>query len=357
MQRVELFDRESIDQIKWPDSQESRQAKTLPLTLLKEGVERYITNTKTRFYFLRVDDFILPLTVNDKEYNNSYLTSNYYAVKRLREKWPKILYPLVAGIGFILKSAQVNRSVIVNNWLLSNSLYPKLSDEQVELMTHFLAKRFPSHLLMLRSLNETDCSDLLGQLKSLRYHTFFSRSVFMYNPEDKKGKREGYHKRRDLRLMENGGYLVEKEADFARCITLYNLVYRDKHTPFCPHYTVDYLKKAVESDFLEIRVLKRGAETVGVFGFSIRNNTMIVPFFGYDTKLDEKVEIYRILTRLIIEKAEERNVLLNDGSGGDQAKKFRGMKESNEYAAIYARHLPPIRKFFWNLSERCSNLF
>jgi len=357
LERVELFDQQSIHQIQWPKSPESTQAQMLPLSMLKQGVERYITNTKTAYYFLRLDHFILPLTVNSKEYDNSYLTSNYYAVNQMHENWPKVFRPVASAIGLLLKGFKVNRSVVVNNWLLSNSLYPKLTDEQVALLTTFLEKRFPDHLLMFRGLNDADTAPLIQQLKSLGYHTFFARKIFIYNPKVKKESRVAYHQRRDLRLLEKGGYRLEDSQDFERLITLYKYVYLDKHTAFCPHYTADYLKSAVESGFLELRVLKKEKKVVGVFGFLIRNGTMIVPFFGYDTQIEEKVEIYRILTRLIIDEAEKRGVLLNDGSGGDTAKKFRGMEEVNEYAAIYTHHLPLSRKIFWGLSEKMAKLF
>ena len=357
MQKVELFDKNSIDHIKWPKSEESSQAQQLPLQLLKNGVEKYITNIQTKFYFLKIDDFIIPITVNEAEYNNSYLTSNYYAVKQMRLKMHKLYYPLAACVGYILKKAKVNRVVIVNNWLLSNSLYPKLSNKQLTLMKEFLLKQFPDHMIMMRGLNEAHDLDLLEQLKKEKYYTFYSRKIFHDGPKVKKGKRSNYHRRRDERLMQSEKYEVGTSEDFQKLIWLYDRVYKDKHTIYSPRYTADYLKHAVETGFLNLVVIKKEGVEVGVFGYSIRNGIMIVPFFGYDISCKKRTEVYRILTTLILKKAAELNVALNDGSGGDQAKKFRGMKAANEYAAIYTHHLPLFRKMFWKIARCFSKSF
>ena len=357
MSRIQLYSQSDIDQIDWPQSEESTQAQQLPLLLLQEGVDRLITNVKTDYYFLKIDAYILPITVNHTEYQNAYLTSNYYAVKQLREKANRLLKPWIGLYALIMKGIKVNQSVIVNNWLLSNSLYPDLSIEQLELITTFLQEKFPHHLIMMRSINVADGKTLLQKLKQIHYHTFFSRQIFYFDPKTKPGKKAAYHRRRDERLMENEGYTLGKSTNYEGLIELFNRIYKDKHTIYCPHYTPLYLKYAVESKFLTVKVLQKEGKDVGVFGYTIRNGVMIVPFFGYDPASPTHRDVYRLLTMLVIKEAKTLNVALNDGSGGDQTKIFRGMQPVDEYAAIYTKHLPLGRKLFWKMADRFSKSF
>ena len=94
--------------------------------MLQQGTESFIPNTKTLLSFLKIDDLIIPITINEREYENSYLTSNYYIISHLKNLAPRSLHPLISVLGFLLKGMGINRVVIVNNWLLSQSIYPVL---------------------------------------------------------------------------------------------------------------------------------------------------------------------------------------------------------------------------------------
>lgn len=357
MDRVALFDKDSIDQINWPQTPETLQAKAIPLAMLKEGVERYISNVQTRLFLLKIDDVILPITVNEKEYENSYLTSNYFAIRKMQERAPKTMQFFIKGAGLLLKGIEVNRAVIVNNWLLSGTIYPQITEEQLQLLTQFLQRRFPNHLLMFRGLNFRENTHLIERLQKLSYHKFYARKVFYYDPGAPKSKKTRYHQRRDLRLMEKAGYQVVQTDDWERLIELYNFVYKDKHTKYCPRYSAHFLQKAVSSGFLTVKAIEHQGKIEGVFGFFLRDQTMIVPFLGYDIYSERKMDLYRILTMLIIMEAEKRELLLNDGSGGERAKSFRGMQPVEEYSLIYAKHLKWTRSTFWKIAEKCSTLF
>lgn len=361
-----LYDQSNIDSLQWPNTPETLHAKALFVPMLKEGVSAYIRNVDTKLYLLQIDQHILPVTVNEKEYDNSYLTSNYVAIKLLEEKlsqrFPRLFHlqkPFIQCAGAVLKGIKINKVVIVNNWLLTTSIYPELSLLQTNALTDFLKKRFPDHSIIFRSLNDKKCASLAMDLKEQHYHIIKTRSVFFYDPDQKKhlSPKVQYHHRRDRRLIESEGYQVVRnemieEKEISQLLHLYNLIYISKHTRYSPAYTEKFIKEAIGKQYFHLIGLKKDGAIHGVMGCCKRNGTMIVPFFGYDATKGGANHLYRMLTVLAIDEAEKDHLLLNDGSGGSVAKKHRGMTTSPEYIAIYDRHLPWHRRLFWGLAEK-----
>jgi hypothetical protein len=351
---IQLFDEQTINQLKWPATEEGEHVRALLLPMIREGVTSYIRNVDTKLYVLQVNNTLLPITVNEREYNNSYLTSNYFPIKFLEERLNKqdSRFPY-------LQRALFQSAVIINNWLLTNNIYPQLSGEELHAITRYLTQHFPDHALIFRSLNSRKCSDLTHDLAKQQYRLLYSRSVFIYDP-DQKGNfspKVLYHHRRDRRLIEAEGYEVSPceqvgKEDLTRILELYNAIYLAHHTTYSPQYTEKFLQEAIEKRFLHLVCLRKKGEIHGVIGFHERGGTLITPFCGFDQTQGEANHLYRMLTILAIDEAEKRERLLNDGSGGGAPKQYRGMKPYPEYVALYDRHLPWHRRTFWWLAER-----
>lgn len=367
--KLTLYDESTIDSLEWPNTPEALQARALFVPMLKEGVEAYIQNSKTKLYLLKVDDHIIPVTINEKEYDNSYLTSNYVGIKLLEEKiarkFPRLFRlqkPFIESFGAILKGIKINKVVIVNNWLLTTNIYPDLTLLQTNEITDFFQRRFPDHTIIFRSLYQRKCSSLARDLKQQHYRVIGTRFVYLYDPDDKQHftSKTHYHHRRDRRLLESEGYQVVRnemiqEGEIGRLLQLYNYTYISKHTSYSPQYTEKFIKKAIEKKFFNLIGLKKDGDIQGVMGCCMRNGTMIVPFLGFDPSKGEPNHLYRMLTILAIDEAEKEQMLLNDGSGGATPKLKRGMKACPEYIAIYDRHLPWHRRLFWALAEKVVN--
>src|SRR5206468_1590252 len=138
---------------------------------------------------------------------------------------------------------------------------------------------------------------LIQHLRQCEFRLLPTRSVFFYDPSKKEelSSKVQYHHRRDLKLIEKEGYEVLrngdlKETDLPRLLELYRKVYMEKHT---------------------------------------------------------SCGLYRMLSVLLYKESEVKNLALNDSSGGDDTKKWRGLKLFDEYVAIYDRHLPLRRRLFW----------
>lgn len=364
---IQLYDEQTIDTLKWPDTKEASQMRTHLLPMIKEGVKPYINNVETKLCVLHINNHVIPLTINNKEYDNSYLTSNYFTIKYLQEQLTKkksrvlkhLQLPIIQTIGLLLKAIKINKVVIFNNWLLTMNIYPDLSDHELLAAREFLTKRFPDHMLLFRNLNMYRCSMLASQLKKQNYRLIFARNVCIYDPTLKAhfSSKVNYHHRRDRKLIGDEGYEAigcEKmpPEEISRLIQLYNELYLKRHTIYSPHYTEKFLKEAIEKKFLHLVCLKKEGQIHGVIGFYEREGVLIAPFCGYDQVDAHTSHLYRMLTMLAIDEAEKRKVHLNDGSGGSAPKQYRGMKAFPEYIALYDRHLPRHRQLFWSLAEK-----
>lgn len=358
---IRLYDAATIGSLEWPQTELGIQAKGFLLPLMQNGVECYVSNVKTRFCILKIDDIVLPLTVNEEEYQNSYVASNYYAVAGMEEWFSRqhsafhtIQKPLVWSFGKFLQWVKINRIVMVNNWLFSTNLYPLLKPFQVEKIATFLRERFPDHAHIFRGVNTLKGEELYLSLKKEDFNLIKIRQVYIYDPKNKNllSPKVHYHHRRDLKLVDLNGYsIIGKEditkQDIPRLLDLYKQIYLEKYTPYSPSYTSSFLLNALDKEIFDFIGVKKDGKIDGIMGFRILNGMMSVPFFGYEMSIPQSVGLYRMMSVLAIKEAERRGVMLNDSSGASTPKKFRGLKPHSEYLAIYDQHLPWKRRLFW----------
>jgi len=185
---IKLYDRSTIDQLPWPNTPDGQYAKDYLFPLIKEGTHKFIDNVQTNLQALTIDDLVLPITINDAEYENSYVCSPYcqyvsYAIDELYLLKNTTLQcsvkAILLGLGRLLKCVQINRVVIVNNWLLSTNLYPRIKPQQIRAITDFLTKRFPNHLIMWRSLNHFLHSSIIETMKSTGYRDIAENGLYV----------------------------------------------------------------------------------------------------------------------------------------------------------------------------------
>jgi hypothetical protein len=93
---MRLYSKEEAFLIPWPDTDEGKRMRSFFEPLFKRGSETLIANVQTQIYILHIDDLFIPLTVNEKEYNNSYVCSIYsfvlYAQEEMKRHHKHILY-------------------------------------------------------------------------------------------------------------------------------------------------------------------------------------------------------------------------------------------------------------------------
>lgn len=354
-----LYDKSSIDRLLWPNTNEGRYAKNYLSPLIKNDAKSFIDNVETALLALQDKNLILPITVNDKEYSNSYVCSPYsqyisYGLDEIDILDTSHLRILIKAalicMGKLLKAGQINKAVHVNNWLLSTNLYPVLTSQQIKSITGTLKDIFSDHAIMFRSVNATQ-TELIGQLQEEGYEFLFSRMIYLLDTQDDAPFKERHFKK-DLKLLESGGYeIVEPHAmtteDIPRITELYHSLNIKKYSVQNPQFNNRFIGLALEKGILSFRGLRKDGVLDAVYGCIKRNGMMVAPFFGYDTSKDENLGLYRQLSAIAVLDAKESSLKLNQSAGAASFKKRRKAIPTPEYHAFYVKHLPSWRQAPW----------
>lgn len=360
MKKIELYDKQNLECLVWPDTQDGEYAQKYLVPLIRDGVKSYIKNVDTEMMILKIGEYILPITINNEEYENSYVCSPYthyvsYALEELRElKKPaleNVLSGIIKALGVILKRMRFNKVVHVNNWLLATNLYPDLTNEIVNEIIIFLRERFPEHTIIFRSLNEATNGNIIRYLNNLGCHSIASRQVYGINLKNGRLP-SSYDVKKDLKLLAGSIYEVVSAdqlsaCDIPRMLELYNMLYLDKYSKNNPQFTDGFIECAIRTGILTLFGLRNGNRMDGVIGFFERNGVITTPFVGYDVAQPKEAGLYRLISIKIIVEAAARRVYLNSSSGAAQFKRNRGAFGHIEYSMVYYSHLSWWRKIPW----------
>uniref|UniRef100_A0ACD5GW16 GNAT family N-acetyltransferase n=1 Tax=Desertifilum tharense IPPAS B-1220 TaxID=1781255 RepID=A0ACD5GW16_9CYAN len=323
---------------------------------MKGGATQFIDNVNSQLLALAIDELVFPVTVNEREWQNSYVCSPYshYITYTKEELYTlntplleQVLKNLLNGMGVILQLGQINQVVIVNNWLLSTNLYPNLSKSQIATLTTYLQEQFPKHTVIFRSINTylDDC--LFTAFQDNGYHLIGSRQIYLYNPQNQspvKSKMR-WRLKQDFNLIEKQGYEVIQSdeiplSEIPRLVELYNALYLEKYSKNNPQFNANLLELALKNKAPHLQALRKAGKIDGVIGFYEMNGMMTTPILGYDTRLPQSVGLYRMLSAQLTLEATRRGIILHQSSGAASFKRFRGFVGNIEYSAVFYQHLP-----------------
>lgn len=334
---------------------------------VREHAERGIGNLRCELRLLELGRWQMPVSINHggERADNCYVVSPLTAysgyardeLQRLSSRQlASLLQPLVSGVEWLLVRAHIEQIVQVNNWLLSTNLYPDdWQGEGLGALTNRLREDFPDHAFGFRSLNPTSNGELLARLHALGYLAVPSRQVYLF--DGRAGAASTYLRhhncRLDATLLRRSGYRVERgedlsAADFERLEQLYNLLYLNKYSALNPHYSTTWLQQGHRDGWLELRVLRTDCGRIdGVAGWVVSDAVLSAPIVGYDTALPQRAGLYRQLTRLCLEEAANRRMLLNFSAGAAHFKRLRGGQAQIEYSMLQIAHLPLRQRLAW----------
>lgn len=326
-----------------------------------------IRNVRTHMHLLDTGAHRFPVSVNSGERHAglSYVVSPLSAyggyagseLERLKRPW--LAWPLlrfVRASETVLNAARIDRLVQVNNWLLSTNLYPpQWFGEDLRDVTALVAERFPDHAFGFRSLNGFTNAEAIARFRRLGYVAIPSRQVYIFDA--RAGRRAPcltrHNSKIDGALLGKTRYEVVAGADvadeeFERLERLYNLLYIEKYSALNPQFTAEWLRRGRRDGWLELRALRAPEGRIdGVLGWFANEAVITAPIVGYDTGLPQRAGLYRLLTRLCIEEAVERRIVLNFSSGAAEFKRLRGGEPAIEYSFVYVRHLSKQRRAAW----------
>ncbi|OXM82985.1 GNAT family N-acetyltransferase [Paenibacillus rigui] len=358
-------DRESVGDFPWPAAEDGAYAKRFLLPLLEHSAAFFIANIRTRLYVLRTGEHVLPVTVNEEEYDNSYVCSPYthyvsYAKQELYLIESRLARRVFSGLltvmGGLFRAGQFNRTVHANNWLVSTNLYPSCTSEELRAVTELLLERFPDHALVYRSLNRTTHAELIDSLQREGFRLVPSRQIYFLEPSNpaRMNAKARWLVKRDYGLLASNQYeVLEHEelrvTDVPRLAELYRLLYLDKYSYDNPQFGERFFELALRERLLHFQALRSTVtgRIDAVLGYFCRNGVMTTPVFGYDTSLPQELGLYRMLSAVLIKQARSNGHLLHESSGAAQFKRNRGAVADIEYSAVYDAHLPWHRRAGW----------
>jgi hypothetical protein len=360
---VTLFGRDAAENIPLPQTAFSRSAYNYLFPILKEGSKKYIANIETDARLLAINDLYLPVTINDTQWNNSYVCSPFthyilYATEEL-VRLPSpflrgILRMILALLGLFLKFGKLNKVVIVNNWMLSTNLYPECSAEEIRAATEYIRERFPTHAIIWRSIQTYKQKDLRAIFRREDYLEIPSRQVYLW--DETNPVNESPHGRRDLaadeKLLLDSKYDQEHVDDLSaekarRVCQLYNLLYINKYSRFNPQFTDEFFIHAVSSGVFDVTVLRKDGQIEGVVGLLPLERMATATIFGYNTELPAEEKLYRRLSIIALLYARTKHWISHASSGAASFKRNRKYVSEIEYSMVYIRHIPLRQRLAW----------
>jgi hypothetical protein len=365
---IKLFDAKNLNECPWNQAANGHYAQRFLTPFIQNGVATYIENVLTEMRVLAMDDLILPITINGGEYDNSYVCSPYsYFISYARQSLDVLhsswlcylMNSFLAGLGKIFRHFEINKVVIVNNWLFSTNLYPKLSSEQVMKIAQFLHQFFPKHAIVFRSVDSYLNPICYQTLKQIGYEYIATRQVFFIDPHASNLFDSRIFKS-DLKLLKNSGYkIIDGDqltaGEIPRLLELYRDLSIHKYSDLNPKFNEEFLRLVLSKKIMNFKVLKKGECIDGVVGYVEINGKMYCPFFGYDRDLPKEAALFRLLSTVLMLEAYHRRCLFHQSAGASIFKKIRRAQSCIEYTAVYYKHLPLQRQIPWLLVKNLYN--
>lgn len=370
LMKIALFNKQNLAQCPWPDTNDGWYAKEVLTPLVEEGVSSFISNISTNLYVLVCDSVVIPITVNEAQYENAHVCSPYgYFIAYAEESLDVIssyllkmgVKGLMKGLKQIAKKGEFNKVVLVNNWFFSINVYPQLTEEHVQEISHFLKRQFPEYAIVFRSVDSQTNPQCFQTLKKLGF-TYIAAKQILYL----QGKQTSFFESRlyksDLKLLDSCGYEIVEgnslaSSDMPRLLELYHSLYIEKYSSLNPQFDESFVYLMWKKNLLHFLVLKKEGRIDGVIGYLIRNEILYCPFFGYDTSLPKEPSLYRILSTLLMKEVQSKRLFFHQSSGASTYKKMRKAESCIEYTVVLHDHLPLKRRIPWWLIAQLYNRF
>jgi hypothetical protein len=342
------------------ESSDTAKARSFHTLLNSAPTEHFITNLSTTVGLHSLGPTVLPITINGDplgptcylccpsvayiDYAREELRhfSGFRSLSRTLDAVLKLGYPLI-------RAAQLDRQVQVNNWLLATNPIPDVPLDALVSMTRELAESNPGHVIIWRSLNDYSDNDAIRIFRQAGYQLYPARQIYLFDCRDGE-PRVHRDERRDTALLDNGAFSIVPSAKFrdddhARAQVLYQHLYLEKYTWMNPQYTSAFIQSMRVNGLLEFQGLRaRDGQLAGVIAFFDCGRAMTAPIVGYDATLPQETGLYRMLMALGTTRARERKMLYNMSAGAASFKRNRGGVRALEYSAVYNAGSPPKQR-------------
>lgn len=319
-----------------------------------------IRNLTTQMSVIEICGRYFPVTINrESPKGNCYIckpSSAYidYAIDEARNfvsvpVMQKAVLALINWCAWLVRLSGLDHQVQFNNWLFSTNPMPMLNMANVERIRDLLNEQYPSHAIVIRSLNDIADKSKIAALKMAGFRMLPARQVYIVDRSAQKGGFTKDFKKDEIQLRKSGLSIVENgefmEDDYEQCEELYKMLYLQKYTPLNPQYTALYVKEMHKRGILKLIGLRaEEGLLVGVTGLFENADTLTQPIVGYDTSLPQKLGLYRMLMVVSQHYASDYGLFFNMSAGAAEFKRNRGALPAIEYNAVYVKHQSWVRR-------------
>ncbi|MEO1243968.1 MAG: hypothetical protein AAFX54_18820 [Pseudomonadota bacterium] len=316
--------------------------------LIKNGPRRYIANAPrdARQRLIVYRGCALPFTVTSRE-ERVFCVSP----KTCWFDYPRLLYRNSAGrarapvLNFLLgaarRLARFEKTVTLNNWWLTNNPTPAFSPAHLRAFTDHLTALYPEHLIVLKSLPETDPTGVIDAVRAAGYALVKFRFMHFREATAKRTKAFRY----DQKLLKTTGFATRylthmsgREAE--QCEALYQNLYIGKHTDMNTALNRRWMALACNTRFLDFFTIEDGEAIKGFVVSYADANGVNVGTCGYDLSAPQEAGLYRMIVGSVFRKGLEEGKTVNLSTSVPDFKRRRGCHRVIEYEAVYAGHLP-----------------
>ena len=356
MSQPELFEPSEGPSGGWPN--DLTMERSYLETFSRLGSQALIANLRTTVLGLKYGERIFPVTVNEAEYGDAYvcLPHTAYSLYAKAElalvdagPWTPALALLADAVGRLMRSAALNRIVHLNNWLLSTNLQGGWSGEGLDEICELLVRRYPDHVIAVRSLNRWSDDALFERFEQSGWTMLPSRQIYVTDDleRDWLTRRDT---RRDLALLSATDYRIDRlealrPGDSDRIAELYAMLYLDRYSTLNPAFTAAFIEMTHRERIFDYRGLRDAHGVLAaIVGCFVRADVLTTPIVGYDTARPVSESLYRMASALLAKEARERGLRLNGSAGAPDFKRHRGAHPMVEYTAYFVSHLSRYRQ-------------
>jgi hypothetical protein len=347
-----LYFAETVEEIPWSSIRNLSPSQLSYISgLIRNGVNHYIDNipTDVDFGLIVRGECALPFTVSHREAlafpispKTCYLSypllieEKGYAVK----KAPAARF----AMKLLERSAHFDKLVVLNNWFITNNPTPSFSEEDMNAFVKEITRRYPRHMLIIKSIPETDPTDVISKLSRCGFNLIDWRICHYWRPSGPRRSKRTKQFRVDRRLLEatdlNTFYATEmSDCDAAACERLYQSLYIGKHTPMNVELNRRWFSLTCNCGFLDYFLIADAAK-LKAFAISYLDPLGInTGFLGYDLKDGRELGLYRMVVISTLLRAIREDRLVNLSTGVARFKELRGAQPSIEHDGVYTKHL------------------
>jgi hypothetical protein len=322
------------------------------------GATAMIRNAGSQAMLLRHGDLSLPVTVEDATYGHTYVASPHSAyvlyardeIDIVEMKAGRTLAKGVLGVmDALFRAIGFNRTVHLDNWMLSTNLHGDWRGEGLPAMRSLLTERFDDRFVVLRSLDPWSCPELLEAARADGWVLMPSRQIWVTGDMRREWKKRN-SAQNDRRALNKSGLTVEEPgeiatADAERIADLYHQLYIGRYSALNPVFTPCFVQESARLGLLDWRLARAGdGRIMAACGMRVAGGIATVPLLGYDLSRPRSEALYPIASYLASHWAMERGLRFNGSAGAAHFKQLRGARSQIEYMAVYARHLSPARQ-------------